>query len=71
MPTTTRTERTARPVPRHRGGVITLTVPGLILLLPGMGRLGAALVSLGAYSASLILLMFGARRHLGASWGIC
>jgi O-antigen/teichoic acid export membrane protein len=47
---------------------LAITVPGLLLLLPRLDALGAALVSLPAYSASLTLLMIGARRHLGASW---
>lgn len=45
-----------------------LTIPGLLILLPILGALGAALVSLVAYAAGLTFLMFGARRHLGASW---
>ena len=47
---------------------LSVTVPGLVLLLPILGAVGAALVSLAAYTASLTLLMLGARRHLGASW---
>jgi O-antigen/teichoic acid export membrane protein len=43
-----------------------VTVPGLVLLLPSMGGLGAALVSLLAYSASFAMLVFVARRVLGA-----
>ena len=47
---------------------LSLTIPGLLLLLPVLGALGAALVSLVAYAAGLTLLMIGTRRHLGASW---
>jgi O-antigen/teichoic acid export membrane protein len=45
---------------------IGVTVPGLILLLPQLGGLGAALVSLVAYSASFAMLLFATRRKLGA-----
>ena len=43
-----------------------VTLPGLILLLPTMGGVGAALVSLIAYSASFSMLVLVVRRQLGA-----
>lgn len=43
-----------------------ITVPGLIVLLPLMGGMGAAIVSLIAYSASFTILVLAARRELGA-----
>jgi O-antigen/teichoic acid export membrane protein len=45
---------------------LVVTVPGLLLLLPPLGGLGAALVSLIAYSASFAMLTFITRRKLGA-----
>ncbi len=47
---------------------LCITVPGLLLLLPVLDAMGAAIVSLVAYTASLTFLMIGARRHLRASW---
>jgi O-antigen/teichoic acid export membrane protein len=44
---------------------LMVTVPGLLLLLPHLAGLGAALVSLVAYSASLVVLTVVARRRLG------
>ncbi len=43
-----------------------ITVPGLLVLLPIMGGIGAALVSLIAYTASFSILVFVACRRLGA-----
>jgi O-antigen/teichoic acid export membrane protein len=43
-----------------------ITVPGLFLLLPHFGGVGAALVSLLAYVASFAMLTVIARRQLGA-----
>ncbi len=42
-----------------------ITIPGLILLLPTMGAMGAALVSLVAYSTSFAILLVVMSRHLG------
>jgi O-antigen/teichoic acid export membrane protein len=43
-----------------------ITVPGLFVLLPSMGGLGAALVSLLAYTAGFTMLLVVAHRQLGA-----
>jgi O-antigen/teichoic acid export membrane protein len=45
---------------------IAVTVPGLLALLPHLGGLGAALVSLVAYCASFTFLMVVTRRQMGA-----
>jgi O-antigen/teichoic acid export membrane protein len=45
---------------------LSVTVPGLIVLLPALGGRGAALVSVIAYSASFTMLVRAARRELGA-----
>jgi O-antigen/teichoic acid export membrane protein len=45
---------------------LVVTVPGLLLLLPPLGGLGAALVSVVAYSTSFAMLTFIVRRKLGA-----
>jgi O-antigen/teichoic acid export membrane protein len=42
---------------------LSVTVPGLLLLLPPLGGIGAALVSLVAYSVAFIYLLVAARRH--------
>jgi O-antigen/teichoic acid export membrane protein len=44
---------------------LLVTVPGLFLVLPGLGGEGAALVSLIAYTTSFMFLFRGARRHFG------
>jgi O-antigen/teichoic acid export membrane protein len=56
---------TGRPGAPSFGEVISLliTVPGLVLLLPSMGAMGAALVSLVAYTTTLIVLLGLASRH--------
>lgn len=46
-----------------------ITLPGLVILLPLLGGLGAALVSLAAYSISFGVLVVAARRRFGASLG--
>jgi O-antigen/teichoic acid export membrane protein len=43
---------------------LAITVPGLILLLPTMGAMGAALVSLVAYSTTFAILLVVMARHL-------
>jgi len=45
---------------------LIVTIPGLFVLLPHLGGVGAALVSLLAYCASFMLLMVIIRRQLGA-----
>jgi O-antigen/teichoic acid export membrane protein len=42
-----------------------ITVPGLVILLPLLGGIGAALVSLGAYSANSAFQLRAARMHFG------
>src|SRR5436190_6008431 len=44
---------------------LAITVPGLILLLPAMGAMGAAIVSLVAYVVTLSVLVTLATRHFG------
>jgi O-antigen/teichoic acid export membrane protein len=44
---------------------LAITVPGLIVLLPSMGAMGAALVSLIAYTATFGVVLAITRRHLG------
>ena len=58
---------TNRPGAPSLGELVSLaiTVPGLILLLPTMGAMGAALVSLVAYSTSFAILLVVMSRHLG------
>jgi Na+-driven multidrug efflux pump len=49
------------------GIALLITVPGLILLLPTMGGLGAALVSLVAYGTSVGVQLALIRRRLGGT----
>jgi O-antigen/teichoic acid export membrane protein len=44
---------------------LAITVPGLIVLLPTMGAMGAALVSVVAYTTTFAVLVVIAARHLG------
>jgi O-antigen/teichoic acid export membrane protein len=44
---------------------IAVTVPGLIILLPPLGALGAAIVSLTAYGVNFIVLLAFAERRFG------
>ncbi len=44
---------------------LVITVPGLILLLPSLGGIGAALVSVVAYTASFAIQLRVARREFG------
>jgi O-antigen/teichoic acid export membrane protein len=46
---------------------LAITIPGLILLLPRTGAIGAAWVSLGAYAAAFVFLLRAARRTFGGS----
>lgn len=46
---------------------LLITVPGLLILVPTMGGLGAAIVGLVAYSASFIYQMHVMRNRLGGS----
>ena len=46
------------------GGALVLTVVGLLALLPSLGGVGAALVSLAAYSASFVFQLVVARRRI-------
>jgi O-antigen/teichoic acid export membrane protein len=52
------------------GELVTLgiTIPGLIVLLPRLGGVGAAIVSLGAYAVNLLIQLIMARRRFGASF---
>jgi O-antigen/teichoic acid export membrane protein len=58
---------TGRPGAPSLGEIVSvaLTVPGLILLLPPLGAMGAALVSLIAYTTTLSILLVLATRHFG------
>jgi O-antigen/teichoic acid export membrane protein len=44
---------------------LLITVPGLFLLLPSLGGIGAALISIVAYAASFLVLVVSARRRFG------
>jgi O-antigen/teichoic acid export membrane protein len=44
---------------------LAITVPGLIVFLPTMGAMGAALVSVAAYTTTFAVLIAIAVRHLG------
>jgi O-antigen/teichoic acid export membrane protein len=44
---------------------LAITVPGLVVLLPTMGAMGAALISVLAYTTTLGVLIVIAARHLG------
>jgi O-antigen/teichoic acid export membrane protein len=46
---------------------VPVTVGLLLLLLPRFGILGAGLASLAAYTAQLIIIVFGLRKH-GIKW---
>jgi O-antigen/teichoic acid export membrane protein len=46
------------------GSAVVVTVTGLLVLLPSLGGLGAALVSLVAYTVALLILLFAVRREL-------
>jgi O-antigen/teichoic acid export membrane protein len=46
---------------------VFVTIPGLILLLPGFGGVGAAAVSLVAYSVTFGVLLIGARRRFAVA----
>ena len=56
-----------RPGAPSIGEMISLgiTVPGLIVFLPTMGAMGAALVSVAAYTTTFAVLIAIAVRHLG------
>lgn len=47
---------------------IVVTVVGLLILLPVLGGVGAALVSVAAYSVNFAWLLFMARRRFGGSY---
>jgi O-antigen/teichoic acid export membrane protein len=47
------------------GVAVAITLPGLLVLLPSMGAMGAALVSLAAYSTTLVILILAASRRFG------
>jgi O-antigen/teichoic acid export membrane protein len=42
---------------------LAITVPGLVVLLPLLGGIGAAVVSLIAYSVSFVILLVAASRY--------
>jgi O-antigen/teichoic acid export membrane protein len=50
------------------GIALVITVLGLIVLLPSLGGLGAALVSLSAYSTSFVFQLIMARQRIDASY---
>jgi O-antigen/teichoic acid export membrane protein len=56
-----------RPATTAYGEVVALaiTLPGLAILLPSVGPLGAAFVSLAAYGANFIYVLMHARRRFG------
>lgn len=58
-----------RPGSSAKAELLTLgvTVPGLLLLLPSLGGIGAALVSLVAYTLSFTFLLLAGRRYLEVS----
>ncbi len=47
------------------GIALVITVVGLIVLLPPLGGMGAAIVSLAAYSSSCVFQLVVARRRMG------
>lgn len=49
------------------GLALVLTVLGLVLLLPSLGGVGAAIASLAAYGASFAVLLMAARREFGVN----
>jgi O-antigen/teichoic acid export membrane protein len=49
------------------GTALIITIPGLFLLVPSLGGLGAAMVSLAAYSVSFSYQLLVTRRRLGGS----
>ncbi len=48
---------------------LIVTVPALLLVLPSMGGVGAALVSLATYTLTFLILLPMARRHLRVGFG--
>jgi len=49
------------------GIALAVTVPGLVLLVPGLGGMGAAIVSLLAYGASFCFQLIAVRRRHGGA----
>jgi O-antigen/teichoic acid export membrane protein len=47
---------------------LVITVPGLILLLPALGAMGAALISVVAYTTTFAILLAVTTRHFGHRW---
>lgn len=47
---------------------VGVTIPGLIVLLPVLGGVGAAIVSVVAYSLNFTILLIGIRRNISVSW---
>ena len=47
---------------------LAVTIPGVFLLVPGLGGVGAAIVSAAAYSAICSYLLYQARRAFGGSF---
>jgi O-antigen/teichoic acid export membrane protein len=47
---------------------LLVTVPCLLLTLSAYGAIAAAAISIAAYAAGFIWLLFGARRHLKIGW---
>jgi hypothetical protein len=47
---------------------LAVTVPALVVFLPGGGGVAAALISLVAYSVRLALLLGSALRVFGGTW---
>jgi O-antigen/teichoic acid export membrane protein len=59
-----------RPGAQSIGELIALgiTVPGLILVLPWLGAVGAALVTVVAYTTTFVVVLIVTVRHLGHRW---
>lgn len=47
---------------------VGVTIPGLIILLPMWGGVGAAIVSVAAYSLNFAILLIGVKRNISVSW---
>jgi hypothetical protein len=47
---------------------VGVTIPALIIVLPIWGAIGAATVSLAAYTLNFAVLLFGTKRHVNVSW---
>jgi O-antigen/teichoic acid export membrane protein len=50
------------------GVALLVTLPGAFLLIPALGGVGAAIVSLVAYGSTFALLLIVGKRHFGGNW---